>query len=69
MRILQSFRGDQSGNIALIFAASMFGIVGTAGIAVDYGRASSARAELQGALELSHPGRRPPPGHQRARRH
>jgi Flp pilus assembly protein TadG len=51
MRTLQSFLRDRAGNIGMIFCASLFAIVGSAGLAVDYSRAGTARAELQASLD------------------
>ncbi len=47
----QAFRASQSGNTVIIFALAVIPIVGAAGAAVDYSRASSARAALQAAVD------------------
>jgi Flp pilus assembly protein TadG len=41
------FRTDARGNVAMVFALAAIPIVGIAGIAMDYSRATDARAQLQ----------------------
>ncbi len=50
-RILRRFSGDQRGNVSLMFAVSLIPMVGAAGAAIDYSRASNARAKMQSALD------------------
>jgi len=45
------FRREQSGNVAMIFALALIPIVGFVGAAVDYGRATMTRVQLQTALD------------------
>jgi len=53
LRTLGSFRRAQSGNVAIIFALSSLPILGFVGSAIDYSRASSARAAMQSALDAT----------------
>jgi Flp pilus assembly protein TadG len=50
-RILRRFIGDQKGNVSLMFAISLIPMVTAAGAAIDYSRASNARAKLQSGLD------------------
>ena len=45
------FRREQNGNVAMIFALALIPIVGFVGAAVDYGRATMTRVQLQTALD------------------
>ncbi len=45
------FQGNQSGNVAVIFAAVMLPVIGVVATAIDYGRASKARDQLAHACE------------------
>jgi Flp pilus assembly protein TadG len=47
------FFADQSGGVAPMFALAIVPIVGLAGAAVDYSRASSARASMYAALDAT----------------
>ena len=40
-------RTDTRGNVAIIFALSVFALMGMVGLAIDYGRLAAARQELQ----------------------
>jgi Flp pilus assembly protein TadG len=40
------FRDDQRGNVAMIAALSMLGLVGTAGLGIDYFNALAAKSRL-----------------------
>ncbi len=51
--IFQSFRRDESGSIALIFALTSFIVIALIGGAVDYGRALTARDQIQNAVDAS----------------
>jgi Flp pilus assembly protein TadG len=48
---VRSFRQASEANVVVIFALAILPIVGMAGAAVDYSRASSARAALQAAID------------------
>lgn len=50
---LSAFRVARSGNVALIFALSLIPLIGIVGAAVDYSRASSARTDMQAALDAT----------------
>jgi hypothetical protein len=43
LKILNRFRSDERGNIALLFGLSLVPVVGAAGVAVDYGKASNMK--------------------------
>src|SRR5918993_3749581 len=47
MALLQKFRHDSSGNVAAAFAFSVLPLVGLAGAAVDYSRATKVQSNLQ----------------------
>lgn len=51
MSIFKQFQRDQSGNVAMLFGLALVPILGLTGAAVDYARASKARAELASALD------------------
>ena len=51
MLALRTFRKDQRGNFATIFALTMVPICGIVGAAVDYSRASEVHAKLSEALD------------------
>jgi Flp pilus assembly protein TadG len=51
MSLLSRFRKDGSGNVAMLFGLAIIPILGIAGAAVDYARASSARATLDAAVD------------------
>jgi Flp pilus assembly protein TadG len=48
---LLGLRSAQSGNVMVTFALALIPIMGAVGGAVDYSRASSARAAIQAALD------------------
>ena len=50
-RACARFQRAQSGNVAMIFALALIPIVGFVGAAVDYGRATMTRVQLQTALD------------------
>lgn len=52
MCVLEFLR-DRRGNVAPIFALAIVPIIGLVGAAIDYSRASAARAELQSALDAT----------------
>ena len=47
------FRGDRSGNIAVIFALALMPILSAVGCAVDYARATQIRSKLQSAADAA----------------
>ena len=51
LRHLRRFRRDESGNFIMLFGISIVPILGLTGAAVDYSRASKARAELNAAID------------------
>jgi len=51
--LLRSFRSDKNGNVAILFGLLLIPIIGFAGAAIDYSRASSARTALQSALDAA----------------
>jgi Flp pilus assembly protein TadG len=48
---LRAFRAAQAGNVAITFALASIPIIAFAGAAVDYSRANSVKAAMQGALD------------------
>ena len=48
---LRAFRAAQAGNVAIIFALASIPIIAFVGAAVDYSRANSVKAAMQGALD------------------
>jgi Flp pilus assembly protein TadG len=50
-RPLRHLLRDRRGNVAVIFGLALLPMAGAAGVAVDYGRASSSRERLQVALD------------------
>jgi len=50
-RAVQHFAGAREGNIATIFALALIPMLALVGAAVDYSRASAAKADLQSALD------------------
>lgn len=53
MQLFNRFAADRKGVTAITFALSIIPVMGMAGAAVDYGRASAARAELQRAADAT----------------
>lgn len=51
MSLLARFGKDRSGNVALLFGFALIPVLGMAGAVLDYGRASSARATLDTAVD------------------
>src|SRR3954451_23988958 len=49
MFLFREFGGNNAGNVATAFALAMIPLAAAAGAAVDYSRASAARARLQAA--------------------
>ncbi|MCE4222182.1 pilus assembly protein [Methylobacterium sp. C25] len=52
-QLLRRFRRDARGNVATIFAATSIPIVTMAGVVIDYGANSSARQQLQNAVDAT----------------
>ena len=52
-KLMAEFRGDQRGNVAVVFGLAAIPILGLAGVALDYTRASHFRSELQSAVDAS----------------
>jgi Flp pilus assembly protein TadG len=52
-RCVQRFRGDRRGNVAMILALSLLGLVGTAGLGVDYYNALAAKSRLDLASDAA----------------
>ncbi len=50
---LRRFRRDERGTVGLIFGLSIIPMMGITGVAVDYARAASVRAELQMAADAT----------------
>jgi Flp pilus assembly protein TadG len=48
-----SFRSNTSGNVSVMFAASIFAIIGVAGLAIDMIRAENMRANLNAAADAA----------------
>lgn len=51
--LMLNFRRDSRGNVAMIFGLAAIPILGLAGLAVDYTRASHFRSQLQSAVDAS----------------
>ncbi|MBR1270250.1 pilus assembly protein [Bradyrhizobium sp. AUGA SZCCT0222] len=51
--LLNRFRRDRSGNIAVIFAIAALPIISAVGCAVDYSRATQLRSKLQAAIDAA----------------
>jgi Flp pilus assembly protein TadG len=52
-QLLRSFRRDQRGNIAVIFALSLIPVLSCIGCAIDYSRATQLRSKLQAAIDAA----------------
>jgi Flp pilus assembly protein TadG len=50
-RVLNAFRSDAKGNVALTFAVAVIPVLGCIGAAVDFSRANSAKSAMQTALD------------------
>ena len=53
MRTLKRFNQDERGATAVIFSLSLLPVMGLMGAAVDYSRATSARSQLQSAVDAA----------------
>jgi Flp pilus assembly protein TadG len=53
LRLIGHFRGDQRGNIAVIFAIALVPILSALGCAVDYSRATQLRSKLLAAADAA----------------
>jgi Flp pilus assembly protein TadG len=51
--LLNRFRGDRSGNIAVIFAIAVLPVLYSVGCAVDYSRATQLRSKLQASIDAA----------------
>ncbi|SFG76114.1 Flp pilus assembly protein TadG [Methylobacterium gossipiicola] len=51
MKMLRRFRDDRRGNIAILFALVLMPLIFLLGATVDYGRASTLRAQLQNSVD------------------
>src|SRR5690349_9858843 len=51
--LLNRFRNDRSGNIAVIFVLASLPIMTAVGCAVDYSRANQLRTKLQAAIDAA----------------
>lgn len=51
MRQIERFKSDQRGSVALMFGLAMIPVLGLAGAAIDYSRASLAHTKLQVAID------------------
>ena len=52
-QLFRRFSEDRKGNIAIIFSASLVPMLGFTGLAVDYGRASTAQTALNAAADAA----------------
>ena len=50
---LHAYRDDNSGAVAIIFALSLFVVLGLVGGAIDFGRAMTVRDQMQNAVDAS----------------
>lgn len=53
MRFLKRFMSDRSGNFGMLTALMMVPLIGAAGLAIDFGRALSLKAELSAAADAA----------------
>jgi Flp pilus assembly protein TadG len=51
LRLIDRFRSDQRGNLAVIFVIALVPIFGFIGAAIDYSRANRARSSMQAAMD------------------
>ncbi|MGL5448424.1 MAG: pilus assembly protein TadG-related protein [Rhabdaerophilum sp.] len=51
MSLFQKFSGDHKGSVPVVFACAFMPLIGICGMAVDYARATQARAQLQSAAD------------------
>ena len=52
-RLLNRFRNDRSGNIAVIFTIAVLPVMSAVGCAIDYSRATQIRTKLQSAVDAA----------------
>lgn len=50
-RTLRSFADDRRGNVVIMFGIALLPLLGMAGVAIDYGRAATARSQLNSAAD------------------
>jgi Flp pilus assembly protein TadG len=50
---VRRFAGNNSGNVAIIFGLALVPLIGMAGAAMDYGRASMVRSQMQGSSDVT----------------
>jgi Flp pilus assembly protein TadG len=50
---MSAFAGDQRGSVAILFALSIFVLLGCAGVAIDFARAHSSKTALQQDLDAA----------------
>jgi Flp pilus assembly protein TadG len=53
VHLMRRFRGDQRGNIAVIFTLALLPILSAVGCVVDYSRATQLRSKLQSAIDAA----------------
>lgn len=53
MTLFSRFRSDRRGNVAILFSLAILPVMGAAGVALDYSRASATRAALQNAADAT----------------
>jgi len=53
MRTILSFLREKHGNVAVTFALALVPLAGTAGVAIDYTRATSAHSRMQSATDAA----------------
>jgi Flp pilus assembly protein TadG len=51
--LLSAFRREERGQVAVVLSLALLPMVGLVGAAVDYSRATSVRAQLQGAMDAA----------------
>lgn len=51
MRQLVKFRNNVKGSVSMIFCAALLPMIGVLGVAVDYAKATQAKAVMQGAID------------------
>ncbi|MFD2181180.1 vWA domain-containing protein [Rhodoplanes azumiensis] len=49
--LLEAFRRDERGNVAILFAASLIPVLGLVGAAIDYSRANAIKTTMQAAAD------------------
>ena len=53
MFVSKRFFGDQHGNTTILFSLAFVGLLGITGLAIDYSRATAARARIAAAADTS----------------